>query len=140
MASIEKYLENKFVEWCDEIGGKAFKGPAMQYKGFPDRFAILPNNGGTVYVEFKGGTEYGLTAMQKHFGRMITASDPMRYFVVDTKEDLAYLIECCKQFMNIGDVIVRVEQQAMQDVYVPKEQSSNTDVFVETQIKKILED
>lgn len=140
MASIEKYLENKFVEWCDEIGGKAFKGPAMQYKGFPDRIAILPNYGGTVYVEFKGGTDYGLTAMQKHFGRMITSSDPTRYFVVDTKEDLDFLIECCKRFVTIGDMIVQTEQQSLKDLYVSKEPLSDMDVFVESQIKKVLED
>lgn len=140
MASIEKYLENKFVEWCDQIGGKAFKGPAMQYKGFPDRIAILPNYGGTVYVEFKGGTEYGLTAMQKHFGRLITSSDPARYFIVDTKEDLDFLIDCCKRFMTIGDMIVQAEHKALKNMYDLKDSPSGQDMFVESQIDKILED
>lgn len=106
--SMEKYLERKFVEWVDSVGGLAMKGPAALYKGVPDRIAILPY-GGTVWVEFKGGTEYGLTAMQKCFKDMLVKSDRTRYYVVDNKDDLASVIAICKCLINHGKHIEHTE-------------------------------
>ena len=100
--SIEKYLESKFVEWCKSVRTVAVKGPAQMYKGIPDRIVALPDGGGTVWVEFKGGTSYQLQPMQMHWRDLLERSNPNRYFVVDTKEDLDALIKRCEAFMRIG--------------------------------------
>ena len=97
--SIEKYLEKKLVEWVRSIGGEAFKGPSAQYRGIPDRIVVLPMGGGTVWVEVKGGTDYGLTPMQVQFKKRLKDSNPNRYFVIDTKEDLERLIAICKCYI-----------------------------------------
>ena len=97
--SIEDYLEKKLVEWVRSVGGEAFKGNASQYKGIPDRIVVLPM-GGTVWVECKGGTEYGLTPMQQHFRKRLLKSDAWRYFVLDSKEDLERCIAVCKCLMS----------------------------------------
>ena len=93
--SIEKPLERKFVQWCESVGAKAVKGPAYLYKGIPDRIVVLPKGGGTLWVEFKGGTVYQLTPMQQYWRRMLMDSDPTRYFVVDNYDDLKNLIDYC---------------------------------------------
>lgn len=102
--SIEKYLENKLVEWVRSVGGEAFKGNASQYKGIPDRIVVLPV-GGTVWVECKGGTEYTLTPMQHQFKKRLMRSDPWRYFVLDSKEDLKKCIAVCKCLMSAQHVV-----------------------------------
>ena len=93
--SIEKPLETKFVKWCESIKGKAIKGPAFMYAGIPDRIVILPNGGGTLWVEFKGGTVYQLTPIQDYWKRFLTNSDPTRYFVIDNYDDLKNLMDYC---------------------------------------------
>lgn len=98
--SIEKSLEKKFVEWCDSIGGKAVKGPAYMYAGIPDRIAVLPHGGGTIWVEFKGGTYYQLTPIQEHWRKRLIDSDPTRYFCIDTWEDYQTLIDYCLTLMH----------------------------------------
>lgn len=114
MDSQEKALESAFVKWCDSIGGKAVKGPSFMYKGIPDRIAYLPSGGGTVWIEFKGGTYYSLTPMQKEWRDVLIDSNPNRYFVVDTKEDLAYLKKVCEQFIKNGADIVKYEKDLTQ--------------------------
>ena len=97
--SQEKLLERKFCEWLKSIGGEPVKGPSNTNKGIPDRIAVLPRGGGTVWIEFKGGTYYQLTPIQEWWKNLLISSDPTRYFVVDTKEDLNTVIEACKGFM-----------------------------------------
>jgi hypothetical protein len=92
--SIEKYLENKFVKWCKENNIRAFKGPSSVYAGIPDRIVIVPN-GGTLWVEFKGGSYYQLTPIQLKWKTFLVASDPYRYFCVNTKEELEELMKLC---------------------------------------------
>ena len=101
--SQEKPLERKFCEWLRSIGGEPVKGPSFTNKGIPDRIAVLPNGGGTVWIEFKGGTSYQLTPIQKWWRDLLMNSDPTRYFVVDTKEDLARVIETCKRFIDTSN-------------------------------------
>lgn len=98
--SIEKYLERKFCEWVRSIGGMAVKGPSYDYKGIPDRIIILPNGGGTVWIEFKGNTYYQLQPKQVWWKDLIVSSDPNRYFLVDTKEDLTKTIEACQRLID----------------------------------------
>ena len=94
--SIEKPLETKFVNWCEHtLGGKAIKGPAFMYTGIPDRIVVLPNGGGTLWVEFKGGTAYQLTPMQDWWRRKLIDSDSKRYFLVDNYDDLKNLMDYC---------------------------------------------
>lgn len=97
--SQEKYLERKLVEWVNSIKGRAVKGPSYTDKGIPDRIVILPNGGGTVWVEVKGGTYYQLEPMQKWWRDLIINSSPDRYFLIDTKEDLDKFITTCEGFM-----------------------------------------
>jgi hypothetical protein len=99
MESLEKRLEKAFVKWINSIDGKAVKGPAYQEMGIPDRIAVLPNGGGTVWVEFKSGDDYGLTPMQEEWKELLTSSDPERYFCVDSVELYNELIDKCKTFM-----------------------------------------
>lgn len=114
--SIEKYLENKLVEWVRSVGGEAFKGPASQYKGIPDRIIVLPK-GGTVWVECKGGTEYSLTPMQKQFAKRLIGSDPWRYFILDSKEDLDNCINVCKCLMSAYDLVYEAQRRAYEAMY-----------------------
>ena len=98
--SIEKTLEKNFVSFIENICingyyGKAIKGPSYMYTGIPDRIAILPGGGGTVWVEFKGGTYYGLTPKQVEWKQRLINSDPSRYFCIDTKEQLEELKNYC---------------------------------------------
>lgn len=102
--SMEKALEKKFCDWVKIQGGIAIKGPAPMYKGIPDRIVVLPHGGGTVWVEFKGGTYYQLTPMQLHWRKMLIDSNPDRYFLVDNESDLAHVIEVCKTFMELGNI------------------------------------
>lgn len=103
MASNEKYLESKFNDFIKSIKGMSVKGPAYMYSGIPDRIAVLPHGGGTIWVEFKGGTYYQLNPMQKVWRDILLDSDPSRYFLVDNKEDLKNLIETCKRLIDTHD-------------------------------------
>ena len=105
--SIEKYLERKFCLWLKSKGGEPVKGPSYTNKGIPDRIAVLPRGGGTLWIEFKGGTSYQLTPMQKWWKNLLLSSDPERYFCVDTKEDLERLIQRCESLIDSkkGDVL-----------------------------------
>lgn len=100
MISQEKYLERKLCEWVKNIGGEPIKGPAYDYKGIPDRIIILPNGGGTVWVEVKGGTYYQLTPKQIWWKELILNSSPDRYFVIDNKEDLQRVIDDCQRLID----------------------------------------
>lgn len=113
MATMESYLEDKFVEWCNKVEAKAVKGPTAQSKGFPDRFVALPNYGGTVYVEFKGTSSYGLEPLQKWWMMKIKKSSPDRYFLVACRSDLEDLIRMCEGFMAIGYDMLRMERILM---------------------------
>ena len=101
--SQEKYLERKLCEWVRSIGGEPVKGPSYTNKGIPDRILVLPKGGGTVWVEVKGGTYYQLTPIQQWWKELLIDSDPNRYFVIDTKEDLNNLIETCKRLIDTSN-------------------------------------
>lgn len=98
--SQEKPLEAKFCKWLRSVGGEPVKGPSFTNKGIPDRICVLPNGGGTIWVEFKGGTYYQLTPIQQWWKDLLISSDPSRYFLIDTKEDLERLIETCKRLID----------------------------------------
>lgn len=103
--SIEKPLEHKFVKWCKEhgIADRQFKGPSSMFKGIPDRILLVPNGGGTWYIEFKGGTYYQLTAMQKEWQTMIEESTPPNaqyYFEINTYEELDDLFNKINCFLK----------------------------------------
>ena len=100
MATVEKYIEKKFVEWCEKNGAKAVKGPTANSKGFPDRIVVLPRNGGTIYVEFKGDGYYDLTPTQKWWKALIESSSPNRYFKVSSNKRL--VVETV-QFIHIAN-------------------------------------
>ena len=100
MASNEKYLERKFNDVIKSIKGMSVKGPSYMYTGIPDRIVVLPNGGGTLWVEFKGGTYYQLQPMQQWWKEFLIDSAPDRYFLVDNKEDLDRLIETCKRLID----------------------------------------
>ena len=101
----EDALEKSFVDWCNERDIEALKGPVGLSKGFPDRFAMLTNGGGTVYVEFKGSGYYDLTRMQRWWQGYLRESNPNRYFVVRNREDLENLKRVCLALMQIGHVL-----------------------------------
>lgn len=101
--SNEKPLERKFVKWINSIGGEAVKGPSNTNRGIPDRIVVLPNGGGTIWVEFKGGTYYQLTPTQVWWKDLLMSSDPKRYFLVDNQEDLDKLINTCKRLTGMSD-------------------------------------
>ena len=103
MASNEKYLERKFNDYIKSIKGMSVKGPSYMYTGIPDRIVVLPNGGGTLWVEFKGGTYYQLQPMQKVWRDILINSDPNRYFLVDNKEDLQNLIETCERLIDTSN-------------------------------------
>lgn len=98
--SIEKSLERSFVAWVKTQGGRAVKGPAYTDAGIPDRIVVLPDGGGTLWIEFKGGTAYGLTPMQLWWKRLLTSSDPERYRCIDTWDDLEKLKQYCLTLMS----------------------------------------
>ena len=111
--TLEKTLEFSFVKWCRDHRIAALKGPVGLSKGFPDRFAMLPDGGGTIYVEFKGTSYYDLTEIQKWWQKYLLKCDPHRYFVVTTKEELAQLEEACLAFMEIGPKLVEYERNLL---------------------------
>lgn len=105
----ETQLESAFVRWANSLDIRAFKGATANMKGFPDRFVHLPNGGGTVYVEFKGTSSYGLSPTQKWWKKYLLASSPHRYYIVDTPEKLQELIEICTALMQNGHRITALE-------------------------------
>lgn len=107
----EKKYERAFMSWCSERDMKAIKGPTANSGGFPDRFVQLRCNGGTIYVEFKGTSDYDLTPRQVWWKHYIKASSPHRYFVVDSPESLEYLKYACEILMEIGPELVAYERE-----------------------------
>ena len=111
----EGALERNFTKWCmDTYEVYAVKGPAHFAKGFPDRFLQLPNGGGTIYVEFKGTSYYGLTKMQEWWRDYIKESSPHRYFLVENPEELEALKEACVILCNIGPSLVPYEKELIE--------------------------
>jgi len=108
-ASFEKKLETNFVHWCKERNIIPIKGPTQNSKGFPDRFFQLPNYGGTLYVEFKGSNDYGLSPMQDWWKDYLKASSPNRYFIVDDYETLERLKRACETFITLGPKLYKAE-------------------------------
>lgn len=111
--TIEKRLEDNFVKWCKSKGMEPMKGPVGLSKGFPDRFVQLPMLGGTIYVEFKGSSYYGLSPMQEWWKEYILSSSPNRYFVVDDDEDLARLKRRCEHLISIGAAVTTYEKDLL---------------------------
>jgi hypothetical protein len=109
----EQYLESHFVAWCKQHDAIAVKGPANLAKGFPDRFVALPNGAGTIYVEFKGTSYYGLQPMQKYWQKVLKNSDPYRYFVIDTKEQVLALESFCEVLIKEGPKFIEKEKEIM---------------------------
>lgn len=114
MSTIEKRLENNFVTWCRARDIEPIKGPTATSKGFPDRFLQLPKGGGTIYVEFKGSSYYSLTPLQQWWKQYLLESNPNRYFVVDTEEDLAKLKIRCETLIMIGSTLVAQERELIE--------------------------
>jgi hypothetical protein len=109
----EKQLEATFVRWCQYKKIVAIKGPSATAKGFPDRFLQLPNGGGTIYVEFKGTSYYGLAPLQVWWKEYLINSSPHRYFLVATDEELDHLKEMCLKFIAIGKELVAFENELL---------------------------
>lgn len=108
----EKKYEKNFMAWCSERDMKAIKGPTTNSGGFPDRFVQLTDCGGTIYVEFKGTSDYyNLTPRQVWWKDYLKASNPHRYFVVDSPESLERLKRACLIFMEVGPALVEYEKQ-----------------------------
>jgi len=107
--STEQYLESNFAKWCRDQEIEPIKGPVATSKGFPDRFLQLPKGGGTIYVEFKGTSYYGLTPLQEWWRDYILDSSPHRYFVVENKEQLEKLKKLCQAFIAIGTKLTEYE-------------------------------
>ena len=112
----ESALERKFKDWCDDHDVICIKGPAHLAKGFPDRFAQLPNGGGSVHVEFKGTSYYGLSKMQLMWKDYLIDSNPHRYFIVEDTDQLAYLIKRCEQLIAIGPQVVAYEDELLKNL------------------------
>jgi hypothetical protein len=112
----ESSLETNFCKWCKEHDIIPIKGPVAQSKGFPDRFVQLPNGGGTIYVEFKGTSNYDLTPMQRWWGEYLKNSNPNRYFTVSTPEELNMLKQRCLEFIAIGDPLVSYETKLLAEM------------------------
>lgn len=127
----EKSLETAFVKWVRSVGGEAIKGPAYQYKGIPDRIALLPH-GGTVYVEFKASELCDLAPLQKYWRQLILNSDYNRYFVIDNKETLGYTIDRCKLLMQLGaeEQIQFASHINASDKFTPEDFPNNTILHV----------
>ena len=121
MASYEKRLENNFVEWCKKRDIIAIKGPAQTAKGFPDRFLQLPHGGGSIYVEFKGDSYYGLSKIQKWWKKYIKDSSPHRYFIVDDMKSLDRLKRACEFFMKHGEAMTNMELEYIKNNLPPQE-------------------
>ncbi len=109
----EKRLETNFVNWCKQHNIVPIKGPAMFVKGIPDRYVQLPNGGGTIYVEFKGTSYYGLTPLQIWWKNYLMNSDPHRYFYIETDEQLEALKQHCLKLMSIGYKLVELETELL---------------------------
>lgn len=115
----EKRLETKFVKWAKEHGAMTVKGPTAQSKGFPDRIVILPNGGGTLYIEFKGSSYYGLTPLQEWWKETLLASNPNRYFVVDSEHTLTHVITVAEAFIEAGNTLIKEEHTTV-EIFIHK--------------------
>ena len=113
MSTVEKRLEADFSRWCQSKQIVPIKGPVVTSKGFPDRFVQLPNGGGTIYVEFKGTSYYDLTPLQVWWKNYLLASNPHRYFLVATDEELDHLKEMCLKFIAIGKELITFENELL---------------------------
>lgn len=102
----EKALEQRFVKWCQSKDIIPIKGPSMIVKGIPDRYIQLPNGGGTVYVEFKGTSYYGLQPMQEWWKKYLTAADPHRYFLIENLDELEAMFAKLEALIAIGPDLV----------------------------------
>lgn len=112
----EKQLETKFVKWCKSKEIVPNKGPAQMIKGFPDRFIQLPNSGGTVYVEFKGTSNYyGLTQIQEWWANYLKNSDRVRYYLIEDERQLERLIRICEALIKVGFKIVQYEIELIKE-------------------------
>jgi hypothetical protein len=113
MSTTESRLEHNFCDWCKAKQIVPVKGPSQIVKGFPDRFMQLPNGGGTIYVEFKGTSYYGLTPIQVWWKNYLIASSPNRYFLVETDEQLDALKARCLRFIAIGAKLTAYETELL---------------------------
>lgn len=113
MSTVEKRLEADFCRWCQSKQIVPIKGPVVTSKGFPDRFVQLPNGGGTIYVEFKGTSYYDLTPLQVWWKNYLLASNPHRYFLVATDEELAFVKQRCELFISLGPELINFEKELL---------------------------
>lgn len=112
----EKRLEKNFCDWARDLDIVPVKGPANTARGIPDRFMGLPHGGGTIWVEFKGSSYYGLQPMQKWWRDYLIDSSPNRYFVVDNDEDLEHLKSMCMKFIRIGKDLTAYESILLKEL------------------------
>lgn len=119
----EKYLERTFNNWLRstfEWEGSV-KGPAHTNRGVPDRIIVLPKQGGTIWVEFKGDLpsyKFDPESMQGEWMRMLQESNPNRYFFVETAADLVRLKQACLVFMSIGQQLNDYEKNLFDSINV----------------------
>ena len=117
----ESALEKNFSAWCQVRDIIPIKGPSMFAKGIPDRYVQLPDGGGTIYIEFKGTSYYGLTAMQRMWKDYLINSSPNRYFLVENTDELDALKKRCLEFIDIGKELVSYETSLLEKLVTPKE-------------------
>jgi hypothetical protein len=113
----EKKLERDFCDWAKERDIVPVKGPANLAKGIPDRFLQLPRGGGTIYVEFKGTSYYGLSKIQEWWMHYLLDSNPNRYFVIDNVAELEELKQKCLDFIAIGKELVDYETKLLKELH-----------------------
>lgn len=106
----EPRLKNRWKAWADGVGAKNIPGPTGQSKGFPDRLVLLPQGGGTIYIEFKGTSYYSLTPLQEWWKKTILDSSPNRYFLIDSLESLERTIEAASTFIVMGKELSEFER------------------------------
>ena len=113
----EKALEQRFVKWCRNKDIIPIKGPSMIVKGIPDRYIQLPNGGGTVYVEFKGTSYYGLQPMQEWWKRYLTAADPLRYFLIENLTELEAMFAHLEKLIAIGPEVLAYTKKLLEEKF-----------------------
>lgn len=112
----EAALEKRFVKWCQDRDIVPIKGPSMIVRGIPDRYIQLPHGGGTLYIEFKGNTYYGLQPMQEWWKRYLTNADPLRYYLVSNLEELEQLYADIEKFIKVGPQVITYTKKLLEEL------------------------
>ena len=100
---LEKDLEKYLVTRCKQNNLICIKGNPFGVRGYPDRLIF---GGNIYYVELKlgklNGSNYGLTAMQKKWKKVIEQSKA-KYALIESKEDIDTLVsEIVAEYNDLG--------------------------------------